>query len=352
MKTSISEMRKRILERCDELLVALNLTYTHKNHKYISLPCPVHGGDNPCGCTLYNNTDYGFWLCHTHGCHENYNKDIIGFVQAVLNKSEKETFQFLNNFLNTKYDVSLLKGNSKEIVRVSEIIDIKIPRKLVLDNLIIPSPYFLKRNYSSDILIKYDIGDCKNVKKQMAHRAVIPLYDDNFEFAIGTTGRSIFDKCAKCKLHHSDLYNCPEPRYAGRYSKWKHQKGFDANTYLFNLNHAKNFILNTGLAIICESPGNVLRLEEAGIHNAVCTFGTKFSLAQRQLLDRSGAFNLLVIEDNDINNAGDLLSKRVRDLCSMLYNIKSIKPKQSDVGEMTVEEIKNWSELYDNMLKW
>ena len=65
------------------------------------------------------------------------------------------------------------------------------------------------------------------------------------------------------------------------HSKWRHNKDFKTQEHLYNMWFAKEFIQSTRTAIIVESPGNVWRLEEAGIHNSVAIFGTNLSIKQK-----------------------------------------------------------------------
>ena len=48
---------------------------------------------------------------------------------------------------------------------------------------------------------------------------------------------------------------------------------------------AKEFIKESGIVILVESPGNVWRLEEAGVHNSVAIFGSSLADRQKMILD-------------------------------------------------------------------
>jgi DNA primase len=107
--------------------------------------------------------------------------------------------------------------------------------------------------------------------------------------------------------------------------------------HLYNFWFAKEFILKTHTAIIVESPGNVWRLEESGIHNSVGIFGSSLSDRQKILLDSSGAMNLIILTDND--EAGRKAAEQIKAKCQNTYRIFIPQINKSDIGEMTVEEI-------------
>jgi DNA primase len=119
--------------------------------------------------------------------------------------------------------------------------------------------------------------------------------------------------------------------------KWKHSTGFRAEETLYNYWYAKDFIKKSGVVIVVESPGNVWRLEESGIHNSVAIFGSNLGDKQKMLLDISGAMTIITIMDND--DAGKKAAAQIQKKCERTYNIKNIDIGYSDIGEMTIEQI-------------
>ena len=97
--------------------------------------------------------------------------------------------------------------------------------------------------------------------------------------------------------------------------------------------------MKTSSAIIVESPGNVWRLEEAGIHNSVGIFGSSLSDRQKIILDGSGAMNIIILADND--DAGKKAAQQIKKKCEKTYNIYIAQITKTDIGEMSVEEIKS-----------
>jgi len=177
----------------------------------------------------------------------------------------------------------------------------KITRDFYRDKVDIPSKYYLDRGYSIEVLDDYDVGTCKRYGRQMFNRAVVPIYDEDGETIVGCTGRSLFEECKKCRSYHD-----------------------------------KEHVLKSGVIILVESPGNVWRLEEEGIHNSVAIFGTTLNDEQKYLIDSSGALTIILIMDND--DAGQEAAEKIIKQCNRTYRVYNIKVG-SDVADMNTNEI-------------
>jgi DNA primase len=119
---------------------------------------------------------------------------------------------------------------------------------------------------------------------------------------------------------------------------------------LYNFWFAKEHILETGSVILVESPGNVWKLEENGIHNSVGLFGCSLSDRQKLILDSSGAMNIIILTDND--DAGKKAAEQIQNKCSKTYNILIPKISKNDIGEMTSDEITIEIKNYLEQIKW
>lgn len=330
----------KLSDRIEDLFVVLDISDYQIRDKYISCACPIHDGDNASALNIYYvGDDYkGNWKCRTHQCEKIFMGSIIGFVRGVLSKQKfdwnkkgdstvsfDDTIKFIQNFLGID-DISKIKIqkniNSSFIRNSSILSDNKkknngIPRDKILSSLQSPSEYFLNRGFSEKILTRYDTFDCYNPNKEMYNRAVAPIYDSSYKYMIGCTGRSL---------------NNSGP-------KWRHNSGFVAENHLYNIWFAKEHIMKSGEVILVESPGNVWKLEEYGIHNSLATFGAHLTDKQKMLLDTCGALKLIVLMDND--EAGELARKQIELKCARTYNIENIRIRKNDVAELTGEEIKD-----------
>lgn len=353
-----------VCDRIEDLLSALDISEYKIFEKMISMACPIHGGDNDSAFNLYHKGDNyrGNWKCRTHGCEQYFKSSVLGFIRGVLSRNQyywskngddmvsfNEAIDFAIQF--SKYDPSKDKQSKKLKEKKDFILTVKnitseislpnnlIPRESVKANLAIPSQYFLTRGFTANILIKYDVGDCADITKEMFNRAVVPIYDNDMKGMIGCTGRSIYDKCHKCSSFHDPNNKCPDRDYSWQYCKWKHSKNFKTQDSLYNYWFAQKYIKELKSVILVESPGNVWRLEEAGIHNSVALYGSSLNDKQKMLLDISGAMKIITIMDND--DAGHNAAKTIASKCNRIYNIKNIVLATNDLADMTVDEINN-----------
>lgn len=356
----------KLCDQIDDLLVALGIDEYKDMGKMITMSCPIHDGDNASAFNLYYTGDNyrGNWKCRTHQCEQIFKSSIIGFIRGCLSRSQynwsnpgdklcsfQEAIDFAESFL--KEDIGSFKVSKKTIEKNTFVNTIKyisttptvpsisgIRRDIVKKNLSIPSQYFINRGFSHTILDKYDVGDCVIANKEMYERAVVPIYDNNHEFMIGCSGRSIWNKCDLCSSYHDNKDLCPDEDSRWKFCKWKHSYGFKSQEHLYNFWYAKDHIKNNGTVIIVESPGNVWRLEESGIHNSVAIFGSSLADKQKMLLDISGAMNIITIMDND--EAGQKAAEQILAKCNRTYNVKNIVVPKEDVASMSIEEINNF----------
>jgi|688.fasta_scaffold06833_7 5S rRNA maturation endonuclease (ribonuclease M5) len=353
----------QLCDKIDDLLSHFNIDYKHTNSSMISMTCPIHGGDNPTALNIYHEGDNyrGNWKCRTHGCEKFFKESILGFIRGIIsNRKYKwgesgdktasfyEAINFAEKFLGNsiaEIKIDYQTEDKKSFTRIIEKIHNNsntdtvpsLTRDVVRSHLKIPSQYYINRGYSSDVLVKYDVGLCDRPNKEMSNRVVAPVYDITGQYVVGCTGRSIFEKCGECKYHHDHNHSCPSKEEGYKYSKWKHSNGFKCQNHLYNLWFSKEYIKKDHIVIIVESPGNVWRLEENDIHNSVAIFGSSMSDRQKLLLDSSGAMKIVILTDND--DAGKKAAENIIEKCQKTYQIYTPTISKSDIGEMTSDEI-------------
>ena len=351
----------KLCDKIEYILSYFDKEYKN-NSKMITMNCPIHGGDNPSAINIYPEGDSyrGNWKCRTHHCEEIFKGSILGFIRGILSNRNngwsksgdktctfQETLEFAQNLINEKLESIKVNKNHIEksnfvntinhISSTKQIQTDRVKREQIIKALNIPSQYFIDRGFTPEILLKYDVGDCKNPNKEMFNRAVVPVYDDDHAYMVGCTGRSIFNQCLVCGYYHNSNDSCPDDRFAWLMSKWKHNKDFKTQECLYNFWFAQEYIKKQNYAIVVESPGNVWRLEESGIHNSVAIFGSSLSDKQKMLLDMSGALSLVLIMDND--EAGKKASEQIIKKCNRTYNLYNINMSHNDVASMSTQEI-------------
>jgi hypothetical protein len=364
-QAKLNELTNIVLENIEDIYDYFDVPH-HKGQKVFFSPCFIHGGDNKSALNLYYDADYRVhYKCRTHGCEKHFGTSLLSMIRGGLSRIKynwsvpgdktvnfDQTVEFLLkmfkvNFGDIKGEPLVLNTDNHEFCKVVKAVtDNKIKgnitREFYRGRVEIPSQYFLQRGYSIEVLDDYDVGTCKTYGKPFFNRAVVPVYDDEGQGIIGFTGRSIFEQCNKCKSYHDPKKDCYH------FPKWRHTKGFQKEKCLYNYSKAKSHIQESGVIILVESPGNVWRLEEAGIHNSVALFGTSLNSPQRQLIDESGALTIILIMDNDENNAGQDAALVIKDTCEKAYRVYIIDISKNDVGEMSTNEvttdIKPWIE--------
>jgi 5S rRNA maturation endonuclease (ribonuclease M5) len=330
----------QLCDRIEDLLDYFELEHRY-NSKFVSMACPIHEGDNDSALNIYHTGDTyrGNWKCRTHQCEKEFKGSIIGFLRGVLSRRElgwtkpgddvysfQDTLSFALKFLNL--DLKNIKvskhqkekdqfvANTKILAHSTKPAHQNITRASIRKALAIPSPYFISRGFSPEILKKYDVGECNTPGKTMFNRAVVPIYNTEYEYMVGCSGRTIDNNIKP---------------------KWKHSEDFKAEENLYNFWFAKEHIQKTNEVILVESPGNVWKLEENNIHSSVATFGAHLTDKQKMLLDTSGAMTIIVIMDSDA--AGEEARKQIDRKCAKTYNIKHIRLSKNDIADMTSAEI-------------
>lgn len=342
----IRSMSQVILDDFDKIAAALSID-CYYGENIIKMACPVHGGDNPGACVIYTTgeTSVGNWTCFTHQCHSEYGIGIVDFVRGAIGHkfgreyTGRQTIRFIEDILSDKIS-NLTKVRSVQApVKHKEYKPVQVPTGQIAKSIGIPSMYYIRRNYSKEILTKYHVGFCNNKGKPFYLRTVVPVFGDTDDYAVGFLARTINDKCSKCGYYHYNKHKCPETDIEKHYaSKWINSKGFKKTSYLYNGWNAKYHINKSGSAILVEGPGDVWRLEECGIHNSVAMFGCMLSKTQARMLYKWGARELVIALDND--EAGLNGKKKIAKAYGPYFNLRFITTTENDIGDSSHSEIK------------
>lgn len=357
-QSKLKYLGEKIIENFQIFIDHFDLTLEHTPKMYVGR-CPVHGGDKNNAFNIFHSGDsvVGNWYCRTKQCERTFVSSPIGLVRGLLSHHQyswenqgdktvsiKETIEFCEKMLSVDYKDVVASDDNNKFASQAKVYNAQRPipkyrikRKDIRNTLTMPCEYFLERGFSPKILNDYDVGMSYNPKKGMYYRAVVPVYDDNYNYMVGCTGRTVFEACPRCSAYHNPKSPCPKKEDQWKYSKWKHSAGFDANLYLYNYWFAFHEIYKTGVVIVVESPGNCWRAVEAGYLNIVGTFGAKLSFAQKNLLDRAGAMTVLLMMDGDA--AGRKAAATIKEEYSSSFNIIDYQlPDGKDLANLTIEE--------------
>lgn len=350
----INQVTNECCDSIEDMLTELHVTFTKSSRRLFG-PCPVHSGDNQAAWNLYPDGDTvrGIWFCRTHNCHEKWKKTLIGLVHALLTNNGKDDLQWTSavdwmvQFLGYKNigevktpDAATLErqrfNNMTRRFNIAPRTNTQTLSPVKYRNAIsIPSTYYISRGYAPQTLKHYDVG-----YGSRTNRSVVPVYDSKHEKIVGMTARTQWRQCPKCEYYHDPEGECPT-HIADQVNacKWKNSPGFEAAHYLYNLWFARPHIIETSTIVIVEGPGDVWRLEEAGIKNSVAIFGTELSEEQISLLESSWAMNVVVLMDNDL--AGKHAAEGIKQKLQRTHRLyfPTMSGDGNDIGDLQVDQV-------------
>lgn len=303
-------------ENIYKILDALGVDYIDR-YQYIIAPCPIHNGDREDAWSWH--LDREMWQCFSRGCHDEYGKDIIGFVRGVLKCRFPAAVKFIKDVIGD-VDVSSNTHENRKFVKSA-----KKKKKIIyseesLNSLTYHSYLEKERGYPKWLIEDYHIGVTGSRYKQMSNRVIIPVRNLNGEL-VGFTGRTLYKDWKERKI-----------------GKWVHSKGFDKADNLFNIDKARNYIEESGTAIITEGPLDVLRLEQYGIKNSVAVFGRKLHNKQISILLSCMANTLILAFDGD--TAGKTGAEDAFSVAKSYFKIVNVELRDGDVGDLSLESAK------------
>lgn len=314
----------KLNENIEEIADKLNLDYKVIDNRIV-MPCPVHGGDNAEAFCLYLDgiKQKGNWVCWTHGCEKKHGQDLLGLIRGLTGLGFMESVNYALDLLNlevgdiqiieTPQSIHKINQITETILRERRLANYNISREDVLKSLNIPSPYFIERGFSSEVLKLFDVGDCHIAGKKMYNRAVVPVYDEFFKF-VGCVGRHIG---------------------GGDYRKWINSDDFK-RSYLYGIHITKEHIIRARAIVLVEGQGDVWRLYENRIKNGAGIFGTALVDDQLMYLESLPIETIIVLTDMD--DAGREAANQIKKVCGRRFNYIVPEYPTKDVGELTDEQ--------------
>jgi 5S rRNA maturation endonuclease (ribonuclease M5) len=354
--------------RIEDLVEHLDVPLARRGNKFMGR-CPVHGGDNPDGMLLFPEgaTAPGYWRCQTRGCQQHFRPTITGFVHGVLSHRRhgweepgnrqatfREAINWLCDFIGQPFES--IRIDDQEVERrsfekaVADWNQKKIlgqgglcTRDQIRALLDIPSPYYLGRGYRQTTLDRYDVGVMTNPRSVLHNRVVVPIYDEAYKMVVGAVGRTLEPECGRCRYWHGEGLPCPgSPLEKAQHCKWRTssrpEKKFVDKDWLYNYWFSSGDILRTRCAVLVEGPGDVWRLDEAGVKNSVAIFGADLSSRQVITLECSGCTTVIALTDRD--QAGEKAARSIEEKCSHFATVYRPDFECKDIGEMTVDQVR------------
>lgn len=207
-----------------------------------------------------------------------------------------------------------------------ELDTVKVFDKQLLIKLKKDHSYWENRGVSVKTVATFEGGTTNNGR--MKYRYVFPIFNERDDL-IGFSGRSL--------LNYTTM------------PKWKHIGA--RNNWCYPLKWNLKHIDKHQEVILVESIGDMLSLWEAGIYNAVVTFGVTISPAVIKFLLKTDIKRILVAFNNDSNNnmvgndAADEQSIRLRQFFDPDQIVVAV-PDAKDFGEMDKGQIDLWKNKF------
>ncbi len=293
--------------------------------------CPIHeDSDNPRAFSF--SPEKGIWKCWTRDCQLEHNNDIFGLIAGVLSARCGENLEFKDalQWISKEFDTSKYKGNYNNISAVDEdefsqlIKNIKKKEYSIQDKAIdigcdacVPSSYFYGRGFKKTTLKYFGVGDC-NDKGIMKERAIIPIHNDSGQILVGAIARSVKE------------YRQPKFLF--------YPSGFNKRFCFYNFHRAIKKAKETNCLYILEGQGDVWKMHECGVKNAVSIFGKTISKEQEQKIRGLPITKLVILTDND--QAGREARVQIKRQLGRMYNLIFPKLENKDIGDMKIKDIK------------
>jgi DNA primase len=325
---NFKQIRQYLNERSEEVFQKLDIKYELFGDNMYST-CPVHeASDNPRAFSFSKKR--GIWKCWTRECQENLRNDIFGLIQGVLkHNAQSHEFSDVLSWIKKNFNIDssiVVENNEEDENEFSNIIkylseDVVFPKYNTVDisiNYDIPSKYFLSRGFSPKTLEYFEVGDCNDRSSNLYDRAIIPIYSDCGQHKVAYIARAIKE------------YKLPKFLI--------HPKGFDKRFHLYNLHKALPYIKESNTLFIVEGQGDVWKLYESGIYNAVGIFGRTLTKEQQKRLQKLPITHLVILTDND--QAGRESKIQLQRQLGRFYKLSFPYLQHKDIGDMTDKQIK------------
>jgi len=269
--------------------------------------CPYHNNSRtPAGEV---SKDYGLFFCF--GCQTT--KSLIELIMFTTNRTYFEAARYIKS---KQQDTSIEDVVNKalyakpDFVTYDELILKRLHNQLSLSDK--AKNYLNYRKLNASSWSKFSLG-----YSEKQDSIVVPMHSPD-GMCIGFVARTIEGK---------DFKNTP---------------GLPKSKILFNLHRVKS----SKMVYVVESSFDAIRLDQVGFP-AVATLGANVSSSQMELL-RKYFTNVILIADND--EAGIIMSEKLREKLGNLVTVITPDKKYKDIGDMTDEEIKTMEFQFDNSI--
>jgi len=327
---NLKKLKKKLNTEAEIVFKKLDMKYEVFNNNIYST-CPIHeGSDNPRAFSF--SLDKFIWKCWTRDCQYEYQNDIFGIIHGALSAKEGKNLEFKDvlKWIASEFNISNYSSYSSSIdsededdfailikqfkTKNKQIKDVEIPNNY---NINIPSEYFNSRGFNKSTLKYFSVGDCEE-NGIMKERAIIPIHDSEGKKLVGLIGRS------------TKHYRSPKFLF--------YPTGFNKSNYFYNYHRAIKKAQDKSCIFITEGQGDVWKLYESGVKNAVSVFGKSISEAQISKLMKTSVTKIVVLMDND--QAGREAAMEIYRKLNRSHKLIFPRLSSKDIGDMSTSKIK------------
>lgn len=330
---NLKDLKNKLNDDLDNVLEILKIDTASLNAHKFSF-CPVHDeSDNPKAFSMSARSKR--WKCWTRGCHEEYGDDIFGLIKGIISKRESKNATFTDVLSWIRMNIpqfidNALKKDENAVVVVADPLQ-EVINKFYKENTrrtsnfespgfqsSVPSLYFVNdRHFKKETMIEFGVGDSQETSALMRNRAIIPIHNDDGSSIVGHI----------CRANKDYI----EP-------KFYIEKNFNKNEWFYNFHRAKAVAEQKSAMFLVEGQGDVWRLWEAGVKNAVGLFGKEVFDSHIDKLNSIGVTTLVILLDHDQpGREAKTKIKRKLDRYFKLF-FPELKTRK-DVGAMSPEAI-------------
>lgn len=332
---NLKDLKQKLNEDIDTVLNILKIDTQSLNTNKFSC-CPIHDeSDNPKAFSMSSKSKR--WKCWTRNCHEEYGDDIFGLIKGIISHRSNKNATFTDVLswirMNVPQFIDLsLRKDENEVVVVADPLD-EVIRRFYKENVkklsnfespgfknSVPSLYFVNdRHFLKETMVEFGVGDSQETFPLMKNRAIIPIHNDDGSSVVGHICRATKDYV--------------EP-------KFYIEKNFNKSDWLYNFHRAKTVAEKKSSMFLVEGQGDVWRLWEAGVKNAVGLFGKEISDTQVDKLNSIGITTLIVLLDHDQpgREAKTKIKRRLDRYFKLFFPELSTR---KDIGAMSPETIQD-----------
>ena len=290
--------------------------------------CPFHdGADDKNGLRIYADG----WVCHKD-CHRHspqLGSNLNGLIRRLVHQATGTVLPWHKAWDYARRNKARFRAMFSEKVGkatgTESTAGVDYDFSHLMTYLDVPATVYLRRRYRSETLIEFGVGTVVGplpYSFDLSGWTIVPVLSADGKTLVGWTARN--------------------PHWApGKSTKWIHN--LVKSKFLFNVHRAARA---RDHLIITESPGNVMRLYEAGFVGSVATLGGPLGNDQRGHFFIAGGDNsqkrIIIAADNDPDGAGmqhaQNTLRQIEGVCIVKPTIVLPPNGHKDFGDCTPEE--------------